>query len=120
MIADGDRLKQVFWNLCDNAMKAMHGSGRLVIQARPSAAGVRLAFEDTGCGLQAGSEETIFEPFHSGFDDGTGLGLATAYAIVGEHNGTIWAERPAGGGARFVLQLPLDARTGIPGTSRSA
>jgi len=112
MTADADRLKQVFWNLCDNAMKAMNGRGRLRIEARPSAVGVRLAFEDSGCGLKPGSEETIFEPFHSGFDDGTGLGLATAYAIVGAHNGQIWAERPEGGGARFVLQLPLDARDG--------
>lgn len=114
---DADRLKQVFWNLCDNAFKAMPGGGVLRITAQPSSFGVRLVFEDTGKGLKPGTEEEIFEPFRSGFAGGTGLGLAMAYAIVEAHQGKIWAESgPAvnggGGGARFILQLPLAARIG--------
>lgn len=108
--ADGDRLKQVFWNLCDNALKALGGgAGALRVSARPSSFGVRLEFADTGCGFKAGSEEEIFEPFRGGFSEGTGLGLATVYAIVAAHGGQIWAESPADGGARFVLQLPREA-----------
>lgn len=105
---DGDRLKQVVWNLCDNAFKAMSEGGTLRVTASPSSMGVRLEFQDTGRGLKPGSEEEVFEPFRSGFSEGTGLGLAMVYAIVEAHQGKIWAEPPAGGGARFVVQLPLE------------
>lgn len=105
---DADRLKQVFWNLSDNALKAMPQQGKLRVTARPSSLGVRLEFQDTGCGLKAGSEEEIFEPFRSHFGEGTGLGLSTVYALIEAHQGFIWAERPEEGGTRFVIQLPLD------------
>lgn len=104
---DADRLKQVFWNLTDNALKAMPNGGTLRIAARPSSFGVRLEFQDTGCGLQPGTEEEIFEPFRGHFGDGTGLGLATVYSLVEMHEGKVWAERPEEGGTRFVIQLPL-------------
>ncbi len=109
---DSDRLKQVFWNLCDNALKAMSAGGVLRVLALPSSLGVRLEFQDSGKGIKPGSEEEIFEPFRSGFVGGTGLGLAIAYAIVEAHQGKIWAEPPAGGGARLVVQLPLDSGAG--------
>lgn len=119
--ADADRLKQVFWNLCDNAFKAMPDGGVLRVAAMPSSLGVRLEFEDTGKGIKAGTEEEIFEPFRSGFAGGTGLGLAMAYAIVEAHQGKIWAEPPGGGGARFVIQLPLDhTREGGAGEAAGA
>ncbi len=109
--ADEDRLRQVFWNLCDNAAKAVSGlpsgQGRLRIEAQPSAAGVRLEFRDNGCGLRPEQMERIFEPFHSEFSGGVGLGLATAYVMIEAHGGKIWAEAAPGGGAALVLQLPL-------------
>ena len=107
ILGDDDKLRQVFWNLLENAARAMPQGGRLEVSARPSAAGIRLEFRDHGCGLRPGTEETIFEPFNSEFPGGTGLGLATAYAIVEAHGGKIWAESPPGGGASFVLHLPL-------------
>ncbi len=112
---DPDRLKQVFWNLCDNALKAVAGQGSLTIAAEPSSAGVRLEFRDTGCGLPPGAEAHIFEPFNSHFKDGTGLGLATAYAIMQAHQGKIWVESPPEGGACFVLQLPIQPGAAGPG-----
>ncbi len=109
--ADGDRLRQVIWNLCDNAAKALAGrppgEARLRVEAQPSAAGVRLEFRDNGCGLRPDQMERIFEPFHSEFSGGTGLGLATAYVMIEAHGGKIWAESAPGGGAALVLQLPL-------------
>jgi len=103
---DSDRLRQVIWNLSDNAFKAMKGEGALTVRAQPSAAGIRLEFLDTGPGVPPEDADAIFEPFHSGFAGGTGLGLATCYTIVEAHGGKIWVEPAAGGGACFVLQLP--------------
>ncbi len=106
---DGDRLRQVIWNLADNAFKAMQGSGTLLVRALPSAAGLRLEFLDSGPGVPAELADTIFEPFHSGFEGGTGLGLATCYSIIEAHGGKIWVESGSTGGACFVIQLPRAA-----------
>lgn len=108
---DGDRLRQVIWNLADNAFKALQGSGTLLIRARPSAAGIRLEFLDSGPGVPADQADAIFEPFHSGFEGGTGLGLATCYSIIEAHDGKIWVEGGSTGGACFVIQLPRAADT---------
>lgn len=109
LLGDNDRLRQVFWNLAANAFKAMAGTGLLTVRARPSAAGIRLEFSDTGPGVPPEDAERIFEPFHSGFAGGTGLGLATCYSIIEAHGGKLWVEPAATGGACFVLQLPLAA-----------
>lgn len=103
---DGDRLRQVIWNLADNAFKAMQGSGTLLVRAQPSAAGIRLEFLDSGPGVPPEQADAIFEPFHSGFEGGTGLGLATCYSIIVAHDGKIWVESGSTGGACFVIQLP--------------
>lgn len=104
---DGDRIRQVLWNLADNAFKAMQGAGTLLVRARPSAAGIRLEFLDSGPGVPPGEADAIFEPFHSGFEGGTGLGLATCYSIIEAHGGKIWVESGSAGGACFVIQLAL-------------
>jgi signal transduction histidine kinase len=50
--------------------------------------------------------EKVFEPFQSGFNDGTGLGLALVYQIIRGHNGAIKVDSQAGKGASFVIDLP--------------
>jgi len=75
---------------------------------------VEIAVADTGPGVPAGAEERVFERFfrveegRSG--EGSGLGLAIARRVVELHGGTIRAERPEAGGARFRFTLPVDAR----------
>jgi two-component system sensor histidine kinase PilS (NtrC family) len=102
---DGDRIKQVFWNICENAARAMPDGGRLIVSLADAGEYWRVSFADTGRGLDSQEIEKIFEPFQSGFDGGTGLGLAIVYQIVQAHDGKITAQSSPGGGAEFVLEL---------------
>jgi len=105
--ADPDRLRQVFWNISDNALKAMPEGGELTVLAE--AAGertVRVTLSDTGVGFTEQQLEKVFEPFQPGFSGGTGLGLAIVYQIMQGLGGTVRVESKEGKGARFVLELP--------------
>ena len=109
---DGNRLAQVVNNIMQNALDAMPDGGRLTItcntvQAHGGSASARVSFEDTGHGIQQADQEHIFEPFHTGRDTGTGLGLAIARAIIEEHGGRLGFVSREGGGASFVIELPL-------------
>ena len=102
---DGDRMKQVFWNICENAVRAMPEGGRLSVSLAEAGECWRISFADTGRGLTSQEIEKIFEPFQSGFDGGTGLGLAIVYQIVQAHDGRVTAGPSPSGGADFVLEL---------------
>src|SRR5437763_1439203 len=109
-MVDTDRLKQVFWNLCDNAFRAMPDGGSLKVSLRARGGNWALSFKDSGVGLPTEQLEKIFEPFQSNFEGGTGLGLALVYQIVQAHEGKVWARSKPGQGTTFVLKLRrLDA-----------
>lgn len=114
--ADPDRLEQVFVNLVSNAQHALESlpAGR----ARALRVGVealedRVVYrvEDDGPGIPEEHLPRLFEPFYTTkrLGVGTGLGLALARRIVGEHGGRLTYERGAIG-ARFVVELPLPRR----------
>jgi two-component system sensor histidine kinase PilS (NtrC family) len=116
-IADGDKLKQVFWNLCENAVRAMKSGGTLTAAIEPLAEDWQVSFIDTGTGMTAQQIEKIFEPFQSNFEGGTGLGLAIVYQIVQAHEGKVWARSKPGQGTTFVLRLHrLDADRSVSGS----
>jgi len=121
--ADAGMLDQVLMNLCVNARDAMPGGGRLVIetagveldelavsqcvQARPGSF-VRLSVSDTGGGIPPEILPQIFEPFFTTkpVGKGTGLGLATVFGIVQQHQGWINVYSEVSHGTTFHVYLP--------------
>jgi len=109
-LADGDKLKQVFWNICENAVRAMKDGGTLTVSVEAGSEDWQIGFADTGAGMNPQQTEKIFEPFQSNFEGGTGLGLAIVYQIMQAHEGKVWARSKPGQGTTFVLRLHrLDA-----------
>src|SRR5579864_3965692 len=104
-LADGDKIKQVFWNFSQNAVRAMKPGGTLTVSLESAGDDWQINFADTGHGMTPQQTEKIFEPFQSGFDGGTGLGLAIVYQIVQAHEGKVWARSKLGEGTTFVLRL---------------
>lgn len=116
VVCDGQQVQQVVLNLVQNAAQAMmsrEGKGyqpRLVVRTMPGDDWVRLEVEDNGPGIPEEIRGRLFEPFFTTKEvgKGTGLGLWLCWSIVVErHGGRIWAEEVAGGGSRFVVELPV-------------
>src|SRR5882762_5229974 len=112
VLADGDKLKQVFWNFCENAVRAIKTKtkttpkgGTLTVALAERGLDWEMSFADTGPGINPQQTEKIFEPFQSNFEGGTGLGLAIVYQIVQAHEGKVWARSAVGKGTSFVVRL---------------
>jgi two-component system, NtrC family, sensor histidine kinase PilS len=104
-LADGDKIKQVFWNFGENAVRAMRNGGTLKVAIERLKDDWQVSFADTGTGMTPQQTEKIFEPFQSSFEGGTGLGLAVVYQIVQAHEGKVWARSKPEQGTTFVLRL---------------
>lgn len=105
--ADRDALKQVLWNLFNNAFRAMPDGGTLSVGLAADGDHARISVRDTGPGLDPGVASRMFEPFQSGFVGGIGLGLAIVYRIVQAHDGRIRVESNQGRGTEFLVEFPL-------------
>jgi two-component system sensor histidine kinase PilS (NtrC family) len=116
VLADGDRMKQVFWNFCENAVRAMKKGGILTVSIDELEHEWQLSFADTGPGMSPQMVEKVFEPFQSQFEGGTGLGLAIVYQIVQAHEGKVFVRSKAEQGCTFVLRLrkSTEATVAIP------
>ncbi len=105
--ADPDLVCQVLLGLLANAVEVVPAGGEIALEARRADDVVELAVADSGPGVAPELRERVFEPFFTTRPRGTGLGLAVARQIVEAHGGRIAvADRP-GGGARFVMRLPI-------------
>ncbi len=122
VLADGDQLRQLLWNLLLNGVQAMPDGGSLRVLARAVAAQelreggrrgegevpgwVEIAVEDTGTGIPEDVVDRIFDPFFTTKKDGTGLGLATVHRIVEGNGGHLSVESSVGRGTTFRVHLP--------------
>ncbi|HVO22701.1 MAG TPA: ATP-binding protein [Candidatus Margulisiibacteriota bacterium] len=120
VLADGEKLRQVFANILDNAIDAMDGiaEGRrieLFIEngTRAAATGVTrgpaatVRVRDNGCGIPPDKVDRIFNPFFTTKEKGTGLGMAISRKIVEAHEGSIDVVSETGRGTEFLVTLPL-------------
>ena len=119
---DRIQIEQVFLNIFVNAWQAMPAGGNLYIQTKneildenfAGAYGVRpgkyvaISITDTGIGMDEKTLKRVFDPFFTTKDKemGTGLGLASAYGIIQNHDGIITAESAWGQGSTFHIYLP--------------
>ena len=105
---DPNRMKQIFWNLATNALKAMPEGGTLQVDVRWVAAEsqVQVTFADNGVGMDEQQQGLYFQPFHSSFREGTGLGAAIVYRLVEEHGGKIHLKSNTGRGTVVRIELP--------------
>jgi signal transduction histidine kinase len=110
IVADGEKLKQVFANVLDNAIDAFDGVPEnrrieLFIENGGSNAVVRV--RDNGCGIPPDKLDRIFNPFFTTKEKGTGLGMAISRKIVEAHAGTMDVASEPGRGTEFVVTLPM-------------
>jgi PAS domain S-box-containing protein len=110
VFGNSSQLEQVFINLFQNSIYALHQQkdGRIHVSMRNEADRVVVRFSDNGPGVPIELQKKIFEPFFTTktVGDGTGLGLSIVYGIVAEHQGTIVCESEPDQGVTFILSLP--------------
>jgi photoactive yellow protein len=105
---DAAELREVALNLVRNAIDALDGRGQVTVMTGCDADGVWLEVADTGRGMDDTVRSRLFQPlFTTKGEHGTGMGLATCWAIVRRHAGRIDVESEAGRGSRFKVHLPL-------------
>lgn len=112
LYVDGLLMEQVFVNLFENAARYTPEGTKVTIRAALDGEHMRIAISDLGPGLPAGAEERIFDKFYRASPTadggrGSGLGLAICRAIIKAHGGTLVAANRPGGGAEFVIRLPV-------------
>jgi two-component system, cell cycle sensor histidine kinase and response regulator CckA len=136
---DGGQISQVISNIVINADQAMPRGGIIKVNAENTTVGenvlssiqrgryVKITIEDQGIGIPKEYLPKIFDPYFTTKRKGSGLGLATAYSIIRNHNGYIEVESESGRGTKFYIYIPASEKKveekeavqkGVEGVSR--
>jgi signal transduction histidine kinase len=120
VLADGEKLRQVFANILDNAIDALdtivegrrvelfiENGARAATNGMTRGATATVRVRDNGCGIPADKIDRIFNPFFTTKEKGTGLGMAISRKIVEAHEGAIDVVSETGTGTEFLVTLPL-------------
>jgi signal transduction histidine kinase len=111
--ADERKFKQILVNLLSNAVKFTPDGGRIDVTARRDENNVLIAVRDTGIGIAAQDQATVFEEFrqvgrtYTNKQEGTGLGLPLTRKFVELHGGRLWLESEPGRGSTFTFTIPM-------------
>jgi len=109
---DPTRMRQVFANLLDNAIKYTDGGGSVTVEARRESSNLVVKFRDTGMGIPAEEQPKIWDRLYRGDKSrsqrGLGLGLSLVKAIVHAHSGRVEVASEPGRGSEFTVTVPAE------------
>jgi two-component system heavy metal sensor histidine kinase CusS len=120
---DVDRLRQLFFNLLDNAIKYTQPGGKVTVQGGPLNGQTRVVVADTGIGIPADHLPHVFDRFYrvdpsrSPETEGSGLGLAICRSIAEAHGGRVEIDSTFGAGTRVMLTLPAQKEPTLNSTA---
>ena len=105
----GDKIKleEVFLNLLRNAKEAIDGEGTIYLSAERGNDILIIQISDNGCGIPEEHLDSIFEPFKTYKQGGTGLGLSLSKRIIESHHGSISVSSEPEKGTTFTIKLPI-------------
>lgn len=103
---DAQRIFQVLFNLCNNAIQYVAPRGRIAVQVQRVSGAIQFTVRDNGCGIPAERLSALFKRFSKGEAGQNGLGLYIAKSLVEAHGGKIWVESREGEGSTFFFTLP--------------
>ena len=110
---DPQRMKEVFSNILDNALRYTPEDGHIALSAEVIKDSIEMRVQDSGPGVAGNELDKIFERFYrtetsrTREEGGSGLGFAIAKSIVEKHNGRIWAESRPGQGLTVIIRIPI-------------
>jgi len=111
VLADPDRLEQVFGNITLNAIQAMSKGGQLIVKSEVQNQDfLSISFNDSGEGISEENLKKIFTPLFTTKAKGIGLGLAICKTIVDKHGGSIEVQSELGRGTTFLIKLPINRK----------
>jgi signal transduction histidine kinase/DNA-binding response OmpR family regulator len=106
LMADLQLLRQVFVHLIRNAVEAMAGGGRLVLEVQVEDALVKIFVRDSGVGIAGADLERVADPFYTTKTFGAGIGLALVKRIIGDHGGDLIIRKRKSSGTEAIVSLP--------------
>ena len=109
VLGDPNRLKQVFINIIDNAVKYTENGGQVLVDQTAEEGCVRITVKDTGVGIPTQDIDRVKEKFYKANKTvrGSGIGLAVADEIIKQHKGLLFIESTEGAGTTVTIVLPL-------------